>query len=80
MVMGYNPIKVNEIVEVAGEHYISGEGFTPFSKVTLDGKVLDTVYVGPTVLKLEEEVDPVSAKDMKVSQVEKYNAILSTTE
>jgi hypothetical protein len=80
MVMGYNPIKVKEIVEVAGEHYISGEGFTPFSKVTLDGKVLDTVYVGPTVLKLEEEVDPVSAKDMKVSQVEKYNAILSTTE
>jgi phosphoglycerol transferase MdoB-like AlkP superfamily enzyme len=80
MVMGYNPIKVNEIVEVAGEHYISGVGFTPFSKVTLDGDVLDTVYVGPTVLKLEEEVDPISAKDMKVSQVEKYNAILSTTE
>jgi hypothetical protein len=80
MTVGYKPIKVNEIVEVAGEHYISGEGFTPFSKVTLDGKVLDTVYVGPTVLKLEEAVDPVSAKDMKVSQVEKYNAILSTTE
>jgi phosphoglycerol transferase MdoB-like AlkP superfamily enzyme len=80
MAMGYKPIKVNEIVEVAGEHFISGEGFTPFSKVTLDGQVLDTVYVGPTVLKLEEEVDPDSAKEMKVSQVEKYNAILSTTE
>jgi phosphoglycerol transferase MdoB-like AlkP superfamily enzyme len=80
MAMGYKPITVNEIVEVAGEHYISGDGFTPFSKVTLDGKVLDTVYVGPTVLKLEEEVDPAMAKDMKVSQVEKYNAILSTTE
>jgi hypothetical protein len=80
MAMGYKPIKVNEIVEVAGEHFISGEGFTPYSKVTLGGEVLDTVYVGPTVLKLEEGVDPAAAKDMKVSQVEKYNAILSTTE
>jgi phosphoglycerol transferase MdoB-like AlkP superfamily enzyme len=80
MQMGYRPIKVNEIIEVAGEYYLSGEGFTPFSKVTLDGDVLDTVYVGPTVLKLEDEVDPDSVADMKVSQVEKYNAILSTTE
>jgi hypothetical protein len=80
MKMGYKPIEVKEIVEVAGEYFISGEGFTPFSKVTLNGDVLDTVYVGPTVLKLEDEVDPDSAKDMKVSQVEKYNAILSTTE
>jgi hypothetical protein len=80
MKMGYKPIKVNEVVQVAGEFFISGEGFTPFSKITLDGDVLDTAYVGPTVLKLEEAVDPDAAKDMKVSQVEKYNAILSTTE
>jgi hypothetical protein len=80
MAMGYRPIEVKEIVEVSGEYYISGDGFTPFSKVTLDGKVLDTVYVGPTVLKLEQEVDPAAAKDMKISQVEKYNEILSTTE
>jgi hypothetical protein len=80
MQMGYKPIKVNEVVQVAGEFFISGEGFTPFSKITLDGDVLDTAYVGPTVLKLEEAVDPDAAADMKVSQVEKYNAILSTTE
>jgi phosphoglycerol transferase MdoB-like AlkP superfamily enzyme len=80
MKMGYKPIRVKEIVEVAGEYFISGEGFTPFSKVSLNGEVLDTVYVGPTVLKLEEEVDPDSVKDMKVSQVEKYKEVLSTTE
>jgi hypothetical protein len=78
--MGYKPIKVNEIIDVGGEYFISGEGFTPFSKVTLDGKVLDTVYVGPTVLRLEEEVDPDTVEDMKVSQVEKNREILSTTE
>jgi hypothetical protein len=80
MKMGYKPIRVKEIVEVSDEYYISGEGFTPFSKVTLDGKVLDTIFIGPTTLRLEEKVDSDRAGDMKVSQVEKYNAILSTTE
>jgi hypothetical protein len=80
MKMGYRPIRVKEIVEVSGEYYISGEGFTPFSKVTLDGEVLDTTFIGPTTLKLEEKVDSGRARDMKVSQVEKYRAILSTTE
>jgi hypothetical protein len=80
MRMGYRPIRVDEVVRVGGEYFISGEGFTPFSKVTQDGKVLDTVYVGPTVLRLREEVDPAAVQDMKVSQVEKNQAILSTTE
>jgi phosphoglycerol transferase MdoB-like AlkP superfamily enzyme len=80
MQMGYKPIKINEVVEVGGEYYISGEGFTPFSKVTLDKDILETIYIGPTVLKLLGEVDPNDVSRMKVSQVEKYNAILSTTE
>jgi phosphoglycerol transferase MdoB-like AlkP superfamily enzyme len=80
MQMGYKPIKINEVVEVGGEYYISGEGFTPFSKVTLGKDILETIYIGPTVLKLLGEVDPNDVSKMKVSQVEKYNAILSTTE
>jgi phosphoglycerol transferase MdoB-like AlkP superfamily enzyme len=80
MHMGFMPIRIREIIEMGGEYYISGEGFTPFSKVTLDGKILDTIYIGPTVLKLLEKVDPVDEGRMKVSQVEKYRAILSTTE
>ncbi|MDR0851561.1 MAG: LTA synthase family protein [Clostridiales Family XIII bacterium] len=80
MNMGYRPIRIEEIVEMAGQYYISGEGFTPFSKVSLDGKILDTVYMGPTVLKLEEDVLSYDVSRMKVSQVEKYNAVLSTTE
>jgi hypothetical protein len=46
----------------------------------LDGEILDTVFVSPTVLKLQEEAKPADVKRMKVSQVEKYNSILSTTE
>jgi len=80
MQMGFNPIIINEVVEMGGEYYISGEGFTPFSKVTLNGKVLKTIFIGPTALKLIDEVNPADVGDMKVSQVEKYNEILSTTE
>ncbi|MDR1067645.1 MAG: sulfatase-like hydrolase/transferase [Clostridiales Family XIII bacterium] len=80
MKMGFNPIKIDSVVSVAGKYYIKGEGFTPFSKISLDGNILDTVFVSPTVLKLQEEVQPSDAERMKVSQVEKYNSILSTTE
>ena len=43
-------------------------------------EVLKTVYLGPTILALNEEVDPARAAEMKVSQVEKNKEILSTTE
>lgn len=80
MKMGYAPIRIDSVVEVAGKYYLKGAGFTPFSKISLDGEILDTVFVSPTVLKLQEEVDPSDTARMKVSQVEKYNSILSTTE
>jgi phosphoglycerol transferase MdoB-like AlkP superfamily enzyme len=80
MRMGFRTIRVMETTEVAGEYYIVGEGFTPYSKVSIDGEILDTVFLGPTLLKLDKPVDPGEAGKMKVSQVEKYDAILSTTE
>ncbi|MDR1953129.1 MAG: LTA synthase family protein [Clostridiales Family XIII bacterium] len=80
MNMGYKPIRISEVVDMAGQYYIRGEGFTPFSKVSLNGNILDTVFMGSTVLKLNDKVDPAEVSLMKVSQVEKYNAVLSTTE
>jgi hypothetical protein len=80
MKMGYAPIRIDSVVQVAGKYYLKGEGFTPFSKISLDGNILETVFVSPTVLKLQDEVEPSETKHMKVSQVEKYNSILSTTE
>jgi hypothetical protein len=78
--MGYSPIRIYDVVLVGGEYYISGEGFTPFSKVSIGDTVLDTIFLGPTILKLMEEVDPDDAENMQVSQVEKNSEILSTTE
>jgi len=80
MKMGVRQIKVDKIVEIGKKYYIKGQNFTPFSKISIDGEVLDTIFLGPTVLGLLEEVEPEDVKRMKVSQVEKNKEILSTTE
>ena len=62
-------------------YYIKGQNFNEYSKVTLKGKTLKTIYLGSNILGLQEEVDPEDVKDMKVSQVEtKTKEIMSTTE
>ena len=78
--MGVKDIKIDEIVQIGENYYIKGQNFTEYSKVSLDGEILDTVYLGPTILALKEEVDPEDVSKMKISQVEKYDEILSTTE
>lgn len=78
--MGVKKIKIKEVVRVGDKLYIKGENFTEFSKISLNGEPLKTVYLGPTLLQLNEEVNPGDAPKMKVSQVEKNNEILSTTE
>lgn len=78
--MGVYEIKIKEIVKIGDDYYIKGENFTEYSKVSLDGEPLKTVYLGPTILGLKEEVDPSDVDRMKISQVEKNDEILSTTE
>ena len=80
MRMGVKEIKIDKIVKIGDKYYIKGESFTEYSKISLEGKVLKTVYLGPEILALNEEVDPKDASKMKVSQVEKNKEILSTTE
>ena len=79
--MGVNTIKITDVVKIGEKYYIKGENFNQYSKVTLDGKELSTIYLGKNVLGLLEDVDPEDAPNMKVSQIEtKSNEILSTTE
>ena len=73
---GKNPFEPTDM-----KYYIKGKNFTEYSKVTLDGKTLKTIYLGSNILGLLEDVDPDDAANMKVSQIEtKSNEILSTTE
>lgn len=78
--MGVKPIKIKEIVRVGEKLYIKGENFTQYSKISLDGEILKTIFLGSSILGLQEEVDLNAVERMKVSQVEKNKEILSTTE
>ena len=78
--MGINPIKIDEIVQIGNKYYIRGQNFTSYSKISLDGEVLNTIYLGPNILGLQAKISPERVRDMKVSQVEKNDNILSTTE
>lgn len=81
MKMGVKKIKIDKVVNVAGKYYIKGQNFTEYSKVTLDGKALKTVYLGPSLLGLSESVELNDATRMKVSQIDRSsNTIISTTE
>ncbi len=80
MKMGIYDIEIEEVVQVGEVYYIKGQNFTEYSKVSLDGKPLKTIFLGPTLLGLKEEVDPDRVADMKISIVEKNDVILSTTE
>ena len=80
MRMGVKEIKIDKIVQIGDSFYIKGQNFTEFSRISLDGNILKTVYLGPTILALNEEVDPEDVANMKVSQVEKNKEVLSTTE
>ena len=81
MRMGIKEIKIDSVVNIGGKYYIKGQNFTEKSKVTLEGEPLKTIYLGPNLLGLLEEVDPDRAVDMKVSQIDTSNKeIISTTE
>ena len=81
MKMGVKDIKIDEVVKIGDKYYIKGQNFTEYSKITLNGKTLKTIYLGSSILGLLEDVDPDDASKMKVSQIEtKNNEILSTTE
>lgn len=81
MKMGVKEIKIDEIVKIGDKYYIKGQNFNEYSKVTLNGEPIKTIYLGSNILGLLEDVDPEDAPDMKVSQIEKKsNEILSTTE
>lgn len=79
--MGVNDITIDEVVKIGAQYYIKGKNFTQYSKITLNGKELKTIYLGENILGLLEDVDPEEAANMKVSQIETKNKeILSTTE
>lgn len=79
MRMGFKEISISGITQIGDNYYITGKNFTDHSTVSLDGEVLNTVYLSPTLLGLQESVDPEDVSKLTVSQIDtKDDTILST--
>lgn len=78
MKMGIKDIKIDKIIMQDGEYYIMGENFTKYSKASMDGNILKTSYISPTLLRITEDTNPHDLSQIYVSQVQK-NTILSTS-
>ena len=79
MKMGHKDISIKEIRKIGDRYYIRGSNFTERSIISLGGKQLSTVYLSPTLLALNEEVDPDDIEKLEVSQVDKSEEEILTT-
>lgn len=77
--MGHKSISIKEIVKIGDRYYIRGKNFTERSIISMDGKQLSTVYLSPTLLALNEEIDPADIDKLQVSQVDKSEEEILTT-
>ncbi len=78
MQMGTVPIVLDDVLAVQGGLRVSGQNFTPYSVVYIDGAAQDTTFVSDTTLFVPvwQEEDGVS---ISVAQQGKDSAVLSET-
>ena len=77
--MGVEEVKITGAYEQDGQVYIKGENFTTFSRVNLNGHHMNTTFITPDLLMVEDEA--LSPEDVIiVEQVTETNFVLSKTE
>ena len=79
MKMGHKSISIKDLVKIGDRFYIRGENFTERSIISIGGKQLSTVYLSPTLLALNENIDPDDVDKLEVSQVDKSKETILTT-
>jgi hypothetical protein len=79
MKMGHKNIGIKDLVKIGDRYYLRGENFTERSIISMEGKQLSTVYLSPTLLALNEKIDPNDIDKLEVSQVDKSKETILTT-
>jgi hypothetical protein len=77
--MGHKEIKIKELVKIGDRYYIKGNNFTERSIISLGNKQLSTVYLSPTLIALNDKVDPEDIDKLTVAQVDKSEGTVLTT-
>lgn len=80
LAMGVREIRVDKIFNFEDNTYVVGENFTPYSKLAINGDFVDTIFVHSQLLKVEKKIENLDPMDYSISQVGKYNTVLSTLE
>lgn len=76
---GFKDIEINDIVKIGEDYYIKGKNFTEHSRISMDGEVLSTIYLSPTLLGLEDSIDPKEVSKLEVSQIDTKDDTVLTT-
>ena len=79
MKMGHKAISIKDVVKIGDRYYIRGKNFTERSIISLEGRQLATVYLSPTLLALNEDIEPGDVGKLQVSQVDKSEEQILTT-
>ena len=80
MTMGMVPIVAQTLERHGDAWYISGEHFTPYCRVTVNGKTLDAVYLSPRMMKITQDPGTTDVRQVKIEVVDSHDEILSDTE
>lgn len=76
--MGIDEISITDVYEKNDKVFVSGENFTPFSKVSINGKEHETIYVSTNLLKVDNislDIDDI----ITVDQVTEGGTTLSSS-
>jgi len=78
--MGVAPIAVTGLYPWGKDWMVTGENFSPYCEITVNGKRLDTEYRSSRILCLMEDPGTENYRDLNISVVDKHNEILSDLE
>ena len=79
MEMGVAPITVKDLYRSGETWFVVGKNFSPYCRVYADGKELETVYLSPSLLRLKEDPEGLTASDLEIRVVDKDRNVLSKT-
>ena len=76
--MGVKEIAVTGLEESGGKWFVRGVNFSPYCKVTVGSKQLDTTYISTGMLRLDGDPGVESAAQLGISVVDAHKEVLST--
>ncbi len=78
MQMGIDPITVRDLISVGGHLYVTGENFTTASKIFINGRQVDTVYLNSGRIRTEDEISMDPGDEVEVIQMSSQKTHLSS--